>query len=171
MAIKAGIFWHLGPKNLDQVHITFISHAKDRATLPDQKWRDNFEEYLPYRAELDSFLSQIEGKNYPSISLDIHLEQSDQEDLLQLYDLLLGTTQMALVVGSHHKVKVEFGRMVQRWCKDLKQSPGKQQLSLYRKFNLWAFPDKDGRPYNNLPLLLKDDSQLALLKRFVGISP
>ncbi|MGQ9859514.1 MAG: hypothetical protein ACUVS3_12625 [Thermodesulfobacteriota bacterium] len=48
MALKAGIAWHLGPKGLDEVHITFVSDKKDRATRPDHKWRDNFEDYIPY---------------------------------------------------------------------------------------------------------------------------
>lgn len=162
MALKAGISWHLGPENLDEVHITFISDARDRATRPDREWVDNFGEYLPYRAELDSFLSQMEEKNYPSVKLNLHLEDSHSEDLLQLCDLLLGATQMALVAGSQRKVKVELGRMVQQWCEDLKQPHWNQRHGLYRKFNLWAFPDKDGRPYNNPPLQLKDDSQPML---------
>lgn len=162
MALKAGIAWHLGPKKLDKVYIIFISDAKDRATRPDREWVDNFDKYLPYRAELDSLLSQMEGKDYLSVKLNLHLEDSHSEDLLQLCDLLLGATQMALVAGSSRKVKVELGRIVQRWCEDLKQPHWNQRYGLFRKFNLWAFPDKDGMAYNNLPLQLKDDSQLAL---------
>lgn len=77
MALKAGIAWLLGPENLEEVHSTFISDKKVRAARPDQKWQDNFEDNLPYRAELDGFLSQMRGKNYPSVSLDPRSEQSD----------------------------------------------------------------------------------------------
>ncbi|MGQ9853883.1 MAG: hypothetical protein ACUVTG_10840 [Candidatus Oleimicrobiaceae bacterium] len=74
MALKAGIAWHLGQKNQEDVYITFVSDAKDRAMRPDRARADKFDKHLPYRAELDSHLSQIEGKNYPSISLDVRLE-------------------------------------------------------------------------------------------------
>jgi hypothetical protein len=45
--------------------------------------------------------------------------------------------------------------MVVRWCRDLQQPPRKQQFGLYRKFNLWGFPDKKGRPYSLVPLQLQ----------------
>jgi hypothetical protein len=45
--------------------------------------------------------------------------------------------------------------MVVRWCRDLQQPPRKQQFGLYRKFNLWGFPDKKGRPYSPVPLQLQ----------------
>lgn len=163
MALKAGIAWHLGPKQLDEVDIHFVSDAKDRATRPDQKWVDNFESYIPYRAQLDSLFAQIGGKNYPYVHLDLLFQDSAREDLLQLCDLLLGATQMALVAGSQRAVKVELGRMIVRWCEDLKRPPWEQWLGLHRKVNLWAFPDKDGHPYNNLPLQLKDRTQLSFL--------
>jgi hypothetical protein len=38
-----------------------------------------------------------------------------------------------------------------------------QQLQLHRKFNLWAFPDQNGKPYNRLRLALDvDGGQLRL---------
>ncbi len=62
MALKAGIAWHLGPKKLDRVTIRFVSDAKDRASRPDQGMVDNFDEYLPYRAEFDAYIAQAREK-------------------------------------------------------------------------------------------------------------
>ncbi|HWP36309.1 MAG TPA: hypothetical protein VNL18_02030 [Gemmatimonadales bacterium] len=161
MALKAAIAWHLGPQKLDAVTVHFISDAKDRATRPDRDWTDNFESYLPYRAELDSFLS--ESATYPLVKMDLELRASAQEDLLQLCDLLLGATQMALVAGSSRPTKRELGEIVVRWCRDLQQPPWKQQFGLYRKFNLWGFPDQNGGPYNRVELSLRiEDGQLGL---------
>lgn len=164
MALKAGFAWHIAPKNLEQLTIEFVSDYKDRASRPDQGLVDNFEDYLPYRAELDGFLQQeIEGKRYPKVKLALKLMDSSEEDLLQLTDLLLGATQMALVAVSSRPVKRTLGEMVVRWCQDLRQLPWQQQCGLHRRFNLWAFPDEQGRPYNNVPLRLDiDDGQLAL---------
>ncbi|MGQ9473846.1 MAG: hypothetical protein ACUVQZ_08715 [Candidatus Caldatribacteriaceae bacterium] len=136
MALKAGISWHLGPEKLDEAYITFTSDAKDRATRPDREWVDNSGEYLPYRTVLDSFLNQVGGKDYPSVKLSLYLKDSHSEDLLQMCDLLLGATKMALVAGSQSKVKTELWRMVQHCCKDLKQPARNQRYGLYRKFNL-----------------------------------
>ncbi|WP_447973909.1 hypothetical protein [Nitrospira sp. Kam-Ns4a] len=164
MALKAGIAWHLGPRNLDDLTIHFFSDAKDRATRPDCGWTDNFESYLPYRAELDGFLSQLDRRPYPSVSLDLTLRDSTGEDLLQLCDLILGATQMVLVAGSSRATKQELGEMIVRWCRDLQQPPWNQQFGLHRKFNLWAFPDQHGRPYNRVGLALTvNDGQMRLL--------
>jgi hypothetical protein len=163
MALKAGIAWHLGPSNLDELAIHFVSDAKERASRPDGQWIDNFEAYLPYRAELDAFLSQSSGRPYPRLSLDLTLRDSGSDDLLQLCDLMLGATQMALVAGSSRPTKRQLGEMVGRWCRDLQQPPREQQLQLHRKFSLWAFPDQNGRPYNRVGLALNiDDGQLVL---------
>jgi len=164
MALKAGISWFLRPESWDSVTITFVSDAKDRMSRPKEGWIDNFENYLPYRAELDAFLSREEGKPYPSVSLQLQLQDSAACDLLQLCDVLLGATQMALVAGSTRPTKQGLGQMVVRWCRDLAQPTWKQKLSLIRKFNLWAFPDKEGKPYNSVPLQLEpNDNQLTLL--------
>ncbi|WNC60568.1 hypothetical protein RHJ80_01030 [Thermosynechococcus sp. QS41] len=161
MALKAGIAWHLGPQNLDDLIVHFISDAKDRATRPDRDLTDNFEQYLPSRAELDSLLSQ--SPSYPFLNMDLELRDSAKEDLLQLCDLLLGATQMALVAGSSRPTKRELGEMIVRWYRDLQQPPWQQKFGLHRKFNLWAFPDQNGSPYNKVKLALNiDDGQLSL---------
>ncbi len=163
MALKAGIAWHLGPHRWDELLIHFASDAKDRASRPDQGMIDNFEDYLPYRAELDAFLNQAGKSSYPWVTLNLSLQDSANDDLLQLCDLLLGATQMALVAGSSRPTKREMGEMVVRWCEDLRRPPWLQQFKLHRKFSLWAFPDQEGKPYNRVPLALQvDDGQTSL---------
>lgn len=163
MALKAGIAWHLGPQQLDELAIHFVSDAKEQASRPDRRLIDNFEDYLPYRAELDAFLSQQSNPSYPLVSLDLKLQDSANDDLLQLCDLLLGATQMALVAGSKQPTKRELGQMVVRWCEDLHRPPRQRQFQLHRKFNLWGFLDKHGKPYNRLTLALqRDDGQVSL---------
>lgn len=163
MALKAGITWNLGRYDLDKLHIRFVSDAKDRATRPDKGMIDNFDAYLPYRAALDSFLAQRKGKRYPYVNMELILEDSAREDLLQLTDLLLGATQMALAAGSSRETKRELGARVVRWCQDLRKQPRKQEFQMYRRYNLWAFPNHEGCPYNHVPLSLKvEDGQQRL---------
>ncbi len=150
MALKAGISWHLGQRNLDRVIIHFISDEKGRLSQPDKGWTDNFEEYLPYRAELDALIAKSAGKRYPQIKLELQLCDSRCEDLLQLTDLLLGATQEAIVAGSSRRTKQDLGRMVVNWCQDLKKKPWEQEYGLHRRFSVWAFPDKEGKPYTRL---------------------
>ena len=166
MALKAGIAWHLGRQQLDELIVRFVSDDKERARRPDREMVDNFENYLPYRAELDSFLAQEGNRAYPSVRLNLQLGDSSKDDLLQLCDLLLGATQMALVAGSSQPTKRELGEVVARWCRDLRRPPWQQQFQLHRKFNLWGFPNKDGKPYDCLPLALEaGGSQESLFPR------
>lgn len=165
MALKAAIAWHLGPMELDEVTVRFISDAKDRSSRPEKGIVDNFEDYLPFRVELDSFLSSQRRHNrYPQVQVtSLHLSDSSSEDLLQFTDLLLGATQMALVASSNRPVKREIGTFVVRWYLDTQQPSWEQKLGLHRKFNLWAFPDTNGRPFSELNLRLRlDDGQLSL---------
>ncbi len=155
MALKAGIAWHLGRNNLDEVKIKFISDGKYRISRPDKGIVDNFEYYIVYRAVLDSFIQVVKGKEYPDVRVvELKTKNSSEDDLLQFTDLLLGATQMALTACSKRPVKRELGRYVVRWCYDLRNPPWQQQYSLHRKYNLWVFPDRDGKPYNDPELKL-----------------
>jgi len=163
MALKAGIVWFLGPEELDNVSIIFVSDAKDRRSRPDERWVDNFEDYIPQRAELDAFLTQDEGKPYPNVKLEVRLQDSSKDDLLQLCDLLLGATQEAVVAGSNRPTKRELGHFVLRWCENLHLPPWERKLDMHRKFDLWAFPDEKGAPYNRVSFGLPiSDKQLKL---------
>lgn len=72
---------------------------------------------------------------------------------------------MALVAGSTRPTKNELGKMVVRWCEDLRRTWREQKLNLFRKYDLWAFPDESGAPYSSVPLKLKaDDTQIPLFE-------
>lgn len=165
MALKGAIAWLLGPENLDEVFIVFISDAKFRMRRPEEGWIDNFEEYIPYRAQLDSYLNRLEGKKYPIVKIErLEIEDSSKNILLQFYDILLGATQMAIVAGSTKETKIKLGKMIVKWYKDLFLPPWEQTFNLQRKFHLWAFPNKNGAPYTNIDFALKNnDGQLNLL--------
>ncbi|MCD6463472.1 MAG: DUF3800 domain-containing protein [Thermotogae bacterium] len=160
MALKAGISWFLGSQKFKEVHINFVSDAKDRSTRPDKGMIDNFEDYIPYRAVLDSYLSKLGGKNYPNVIVDLKLENSASNDLLQLCDLMLGATQAALTGNSKRKTKKELGRKIVRWHEDTQKPPWDQEYKFHRKFSIWAFPNENGQPYSNILFALKDDNQL-----------
>ncbi|GIU83212.1 MAG: hypothetical protein KatS3mg006_2276 [Pyrinomonadaceae bacterium] len=161
MALKAGISWHL--RSLDELTIHFISDAKDRKSKSNKGFSDNFDKYLAQRIELDAFLKRDAGEQYPYVRLETKLCDSNEEDLLQLCDVLLGATQCALLASSEQPAKRALGQMIVRWHQDLRLPPQKQEYKLQRKFNLWGFPDHEGRPYNNVTLALPvDDRQESL---------
>lgn len=158
MAVKAGVSYLLQPLDCDEISLSIISDGKDRRSRPDQRFAgtsDNFEEYIPYRVELDSWLAQQRGVRYPTVSVqDLQVISSEKSDLLQFTDLLLGATQEALMGLSKRPVKQELGRMVVRWYGDLRKPPWEQYYNMHRKFDVWGFPDKGGRPFNELRLEL-----------------
>ena len=165
LALKGAIAWLLGPENLDKLSIVFVSDAKFRMSRPEEGWIDNFEKYIPYRAQLDSYLSRLEGKKYPFVKIEkLETEDSSRNILLQFCDILLGATQTAIVAGSTKKTKRRLGQVIVKWHKDLFLPPREQTFNLQRKFHLWAFPDKNGAPYTNIDFALKiNDGQLNLL--------
>jgi hypothetical protein len=162
MALKGALSWLLGQENLDKLFIVFISDAKFRMSRPEEGWIDNFEKYIPYRAQLDSYLSRLEGKKYPFVKIEkLETEDSSRNILLQFCDILLGATQTAIVAGSARETKRKLGQMVVKWYKDLSLPIREQTFKLWRKFHLWAFPDENGVPYNDIKFTLKiDDRQL-----------
>lgn len=156
MAIKSGISYLLAPLGYDEITLTFISDGKDRKSRPEQNLVDNFEEYLPYRVELDNAQSQIQNKRpYPKVRMNpVQTIDSATDDLLQLNDVLLGSTQAALMGMSKRPVKQELGRMVISWYQDLQNPSHKQRFNMRRKFNLWGFPDENGRAFNRFAMAL-----------------
>ncbi|OUC09622.1 hypothetical protein RY27_01720, partial [Litorilinea aerophila] len=99
MAIKAGISYLLAPLGYDEIELTVISDGKDRKSRPEQNTVDNFEEYLPYRVELDNVVRHLTtNRPYPLVRMtSVQTPRSQESDLLQLTDLLLGATQAALM--------------------------------------------------------------------------
>lgn len=165
MAIKSGISYLLAPLGYDEITLTVVSDGKDRKSRPEQNLVDNFEDYLVYRVELDSVLSQVQNRcPYPTVRMNpVQTIDSATSNLLQLTDILLGSTQAALMGISNRPVKQELGRMVISWYQDLQNPPWKQNFNMHRKFNIWGFPDKNGKPFTQFSMALsKCPEQLSL---------
>lgn len=164
MALKAGISWHISRHNYDEIKIIFISDKKDRCSRPNDEFIDNFEDYLPYRSQLDSFLSKSRSIKYPRIrEMKLILEDSANCLLIQLCDVLLGSTQSALVCNTNRETKLELGRIILSWYHDLNLLPWEQKLKLHRRVNFWLFPNEDGQPDRNIPFKLDvNPNQLKL---------
>lgn len=165
MAIKAGISYLLAPLPYEEVELTVISDGKDRKSRPEQGVVDNFEQYLPDRVEADNLVAQLGGnKKIPWVRMSpVQTISSASSDLLQLTDLLLGATQAALSGISKRPVKQELGRMVLSWYQDLQKPPWKQEYKMHRKFNLWGFPNENGKPFSQFTMALsQSDQQLSL---------
>ena len=161
MAIKAGISWLLMPYGYDMIKLTLISDGKNRKSRPDQKLVDNFEEYIPYRVELDSMLNQFTAqRKYPNVTKDtVQTPASHTEDLLQLTDLILGAFQSGLVGSSNRPTKSHLALSVAYWFKDVQKPPWEQSLEMHRKFNVWGFPDENGKAFKNFEMkILKENS-------------
>ncbi|NLG96419.1 MAG: DUF3800 domain-containing protein [Chloroflexi bacterium] len=165
MAIKAGISFLLTPLGYDDIELNIISDGKDRKSRPEQNLGDNFEDYLIYRVELDNSLAQQNiNSPYPNVRMKpVKTINSAKSDLLQLTDILLGALQAALMGISKRPVKLELGRIAASWYLDLQNPLWKQRYGMQRKFNLWGFPDENGKPFNRfLMALLRCPDQLTL---------
>jgi len=167
MAIKAGVLWLLQPYGYDIIELTLVSDGKDRKSRPEQGIVDNFESYLPYRVELDNMMAQSGGRrHHPTVKMrPIQVIASNQSDLLQLTDLLLGGLQTAIVGVSNRPTKRELARMVSSWHHDVQCHPRKQRYKMQRKFNVWGFPDEQGKPFNKFSMKISPypEEQLNLL--------
>jgi hypothetical protein len=154
MAIKSGVSYLLRPFGYDVIELTVVSDGKDRKSRPDQGIVDNFEDYLPYRVELDNIITQLTTeRHYPTVKMQpIQVISSDQSNLLQLTDLLLGGLQAAMLGISNRPVKIKLARMVSSWYQDLQLPPWKQRYNMHRKFNVWGFPDDHGKPFNRFSM-------------------
>lgn len=162
LALKSGIVWHLGLMRYDEVELTFVTDAKSRASSPENSMIDNFEAYLPYRAELDAWISWMSGKSYPNLRMNpIQARDSQKDDCLQLTDVLLGACQVALTARSKNPTKRNLGWIICRWCLDLKQETRRQSLGLHRKFSFQIFPDNRGG-FADPPLALSPPEQPSL---------
>ena len=93
----------------DVIELTVVSDGKDRKSRPEKGIVDNFENYLPYRVGLDNYIAQLTtGQRYPIVKMQpIQIISSDQSNLLQLTDLLLGSLQAAMLGISNRPVKRE----------------------------------------------------------------
>lgn len=162
MALKAAIAWHLDGC-YDEVELTMYSDDKSRRTCPDKGFIDNFVSYIPQKVNLETFTARyLEGKPYPNVRFtgDVILVKSGTDSksaqLIQLTDLLLGAVQQAVVAGSQVETKVELGAMAHRWIEDTRKEPRRQKFGMHRKFNLWGFPNKEGAPFSDVSLAIRE---------------
>jgi len=166
MAIKAAVAWFLVPKQYEEVRLTLMSDGKDRKSRPDQGLVDNFEHYVAEKVEFENWIArEIKGKDYPRVIMDsVQTPSSDQHDLLQLTDALLGAFQCALVGNATRHTKRELARIVASWIEDLRLPPWQQKYKMHRKFNVWGFPDLDGKSFNHFKLAIsgQPENQLRL---------
>lgn len=164
MAIKAGISWMLVPYGFDEITLTLISDGKDRKSRPDEGLVDNFETYIPYRVEMDNLdRRSFQNQYYPSVTMKlVETTPSDQDDILQLTDILLGATQSALVKSSTRPTKEYLASRISAWYQDLQKPPKQQFYGMHRKFSLWGFPDDQGRPFNRFSLSYSSSNQPTL---------
>jgi hypothetical protein len=165
MAIKSGVSYLLRPLGYDVIELTVVSDGKNRKFRPDQGIVDNFEKYLADRVELDNFLKFTTEGNYPIVKMQpIQVISSDQSNLLQLTDLLLGSLQAAMLGKSKWPVKRELARMVSSWYQDLQLPPWIQQYKMHRKFNVWGFPDDQGKAFSRFSMAVSPNvaEQLSL---------
>jgi hypothetical protein len=165
MAIKAGVSYLLQPLGYDVIELTVVSDGKDRKSRPMQGIVDNFEDYLHYRVELDNMMAQLTTeRHYPTVKMQqIRVISSEQNNLLQLTDLLLGSLQVAMFGISNRPVKRELARMVSSWYQDLQRPPTKQQYKMHRKFNVWGFPDDQGKPFHHFSMAVYPNGAEQLL--------
>jgi hypothetical protein len=166
MAIKAGVSFLLRPLGYDVIELTVVSDGKDRKSRPEQGIVDNFEDYLLYRVELDNIMSQLTTEQrYPTVKMQpVQVISSGQSNLLQLTDLLLGSLQAAMLGISNQPVKRELARMVASWYQDLQLPLRKQQYKMYGKFDVWGFPDDQGKPFRHFSMAVSPNAteQLSL---------
>jgi len=149
LALKCGIAWHLSKENIDKLMVNFVSDKKDRVSMPEKSIQDNFEEYIPFRAVLDSLTT--DNPYYPQVEVHLQTRDSAQEDLLQFVDLLLGSTQAALVGEVRKRTKIWFAQRILDW---------KLRNKLRGKFDILLFPDENGCMTKQIPFQLKPEGML-----------
>jgi hypothetical protein len=87
----------------------------------------------------------------------------NEEELLQLCDLLLGSVYSAVTSSSKTRVKTWLGKTISTLIADTRREPWNQKLDLHRRFSVSYFPDSRGNIYANGQLLIKNNTyQLRL---------
>ncbi len=159
MAVWAGVNWLFKNEEYDLVELTVVSDAKPRMSRPEQGFVDNFEKYLVYRIARDA----RERGNFEVRIREVRLQDSKRSNFLQLVDLLLGGLQQALTQTSTKETKQYIGKKIAQWFWEVKKPRREQTLDLFRRFDVWGFPDRKGKPFHNLPIPQVEPKQLRLL--------
>jgi hypothetical protein len=115
---------------------------------------DNFEEYLEKRFRMD-----LKDKSHEIVKMTVTKLQipkepktgqfTDEEELLQLTDLLLGASRQAFLPectsGNCSLIKRNLGKRMNKIFKDLENPPWQQKFGLHKRIKFSVFPSETGR--------------------------
>lgn len=173
MAMKSGLSWFFKDFN----HITLFIHSDEKSRrpqdiIPDGTYYDNFEEYLKMKICNYGNIEEYKG---PEVTLGYDIQClacpkmgpfTQEEELLQLTDLLIGSVSSAVEAKSKHETKSWFGTKISFMMNDIRQKPYLQKLKLHRKFSVSYFPVKIQEDFNNGPMEIlngMDNEQCKLI--------
>jgi len=164
------------PRNLPS-RIVFLSDSKTRRPVGDETGNgiitDNFEEYLPRRFASDISKKQRTTdipllKDHPQDSIKYTLlshiagvrtidarnehveERPEEEEMIQLCDLLLGSFGSAMLEPfplRAKRVKRSMCMKAKKLIEDLEKEPWKQKYHLHKRLSVGYFPDDQGKIY------------------------
>jgi hypothetical protein len=156
MALYGGVKWHF--PNQSKLNLLMFSDEKSRrpgGLLGDGVTADNFEEYVRTRVQADTLQDtrapRIEFE-FPvkTVSIPKYRQKAEikaEEEMLQLCDLLVGSTYSAIAMSSYAETKTWLGRTIARLIIDTRRKPWEQKLALHRRFSVSYFPNNRGEIY------------------------
>jgi hypothetical protein len=170
MAFYDAIPWHFN--TLDYMEVKIYSHEKTRRSGSLELLRetggnvDNFEKYVPWKVkDIIRRRRQTTPGKYPEVHVQSPVitipssadevsndELREEFELIQLTDVVLGSTAQAIVGGSAAETKMELGLMAADMIQDARRKPWEQHYGLHRQFAVRYFPDSHGSLCENGPL-------------------
>jgi hypothetical protein len=171
MSLYGAIKWNF-PEN-KHIKLTMYSDDKNRGIVGDGVTRDNFEVYIGKRLDADLFgdRSMITVDfDFPIRMVNIPKCRDEQDmcvedELLQLCDLLLGSTQCAITGASQVETKSRLAKRLSPLITDTRKKPWEQQFNLHRRFSVRYFPNAYGQIYADGQLAIEEDRrQLRLFE-------
>lgn len=167
MALYSGLKWHFS--NNSQIKLSLFSDDKIQrpgTSLGDGMKTDNFEEYIIKRLHRDAqadrscpsitFKSPIRMVNIPKTRRKVDIK--NEEELVQLCDLLLGSIYSAITLSSSTEVKRWLGKTIAPLITDTRLEPWKQAFNLHRRFSVSYFPGVKGNISTDGQLAIKDNT-------------
>ncbi len=164
-ALKMGIAIHVIPCGYNTLALQIVYDRHDLPSLDKTGLEDNYDQYVGPRLEkaIQEKGVTAGGRLYPSVSVS-SVQPADSCSCLplQLTDLLLGAVNQAVTHGARQRTKNNLGLAMAHWCMDASKSPWLQQLGMYRKLNLKAFPDENGKMYDLVNVVQEDPDDTDL---------